>query len=108
MSTGYPRTVENVGNTAVAVRSSPGTIWGGSAYNTTGDDGYLLFYDLLPAQVVVGTTPPTYYVPILGFSVSPLCRAGEGIVFRNAITVAAVNAINGTTARATNVALVIG
>lgn len=108
MNAGLPHTAVGVGATPVNIRQSPGTIFDGYVQNTTITDGYLLLFDKLAAEVIVGTTMPTYFVPVFALSTADICKAGGGLIFRNAISIAVVDAITGgTTARTSNVAMAI-
>lgn len=93
---GSPSKVETIGSAAKNVRLSPGILVGGVAVNTNTEDGYLLFYDRPAAEVVVGTTPVKWWVQVYGSSQSPLCRAGEGVYFEKAISVAGMSAKDGS------------
>ena len=98
----------NITNTVVDVRLSPGNIIGGTATSKSGLDGYLVFFNKPAAEVVLGTTPPYYFTSVFGLSTTPLTRAGEGVVFGNAISMAFVDDVPlGTGARIANIDLVI-
>lgn len=105
---GSPTVKYNVTNTPIDVRQSPGSIIGGSIISTSTTDGYLVFFDKPAAEVTLGTTQPVYFVSCFGLSGAPLVRAGEGVDFWNAISIAFVDAVPlGTTARTGHVSLVI-
>lgn len=97
MNAGLPKFMPNIAGTVTEVRGSPGTIVGGYVYNKQGSDGYLLFFDALATDVILGTTAPTYAIHALAFSSIDVCRAGEGIMFRNAISIAVVDTADVTT-----------
>ncbi len=107
MNPGFPTTLEDLAGVVTNVRLTPATVVGGFAENKTVNDGYLVFFDKPAAEVTLGTTKPTYYVRVFALSTADLCKAGEGVIFRNAISVAAVNDVLGTTARTFNVGFVI-
>lgn len=87
---GFPVTKEAVTNTVIDVRLSPAALAGGQAHNTTGTDGWIVFFDKPAADVTLGTTRPNYYVPVFSFSTAFLTRAGEGVNFEKAMSIAAV------------------
>lgn len=98
----------NITNTVLDVRLSPGWIVGGTVTSKSGLDGYLVFFDKPASEVVLGTTPPSYFVSCFGLSSAPLTRAGEGVIFGRAISMAFVDDVPlGTGARIANINLVI-
>lgn len=105
---GYPVSIVGLTNTVVNVRLSPGTIVGGYAENTGVGDAYIVFFDKPAAQVVLGTTPAYYFLRCFSFSTAFVTRGSEGIIFDNAISIAAVDTVTGTAARTCNLNLIIG
>jgi len=104
---GYPLHAYAVTGAVVNMRLSPAAIAGGYVSNQGAADGFVVFFDKPAAEVVLGTTPPYWVVECYGLSQSPVTRAGEGICFDRAISVAAVNAPLGTTARTADIHLII-
>lgn len=97
MNPGMPTLKLGVDENIVALRQSPGTVVGGQAVNNTEVDGYLLYFDKPISEVVVGTTVPTYTTRVFALSTGDLCKAGEGVMFMRAISIACVTAITGST-----------
>ena len=104
---GYPAHAYAVADTVTDVRLSPGAIAGGYVSNQAGLDAFVVFFDKPAAEVVLGTTPPYWVVECYSLSQSPIVRAGEGINFERAISVAAVSTPLGLVARLCDVHLII-
>lgn len=97
----------NVTNTVIEIRNSPAWIAGGTVSSKSGLDGYLVFWDKPASEVVLGTTPPSYFVPCYGLSTSPLCR-DEPAIFLRAISMAFVDDVPlGAAARIAHVNLIL-
>lgn len=104
---GLPKIMTDVADTVVDVKASPVHLIGGYVDNTAGDDAVVLFFNKLAADVVLGTTVPDWQVRAYALSQSPITRAGEGILFDKALSIASVDAIGGTTARTSTVNLIL-
>ena len=104
---GYPAHAYGVGGTVVTIRQSPGCIAGGYVSNQGGLDAFVVFFDKPAAEVVLGTTPPYWVTEVYALSQGVITRAGEGLNFDRAISVAAVNTPLGTTPRTCDVHLII-
>jgi hypothetical protein len=87
-------------NTKVAVKSSAGNFGGYMMYNPNASAVYIQVFDVASASVTLGTTTPTYVIPLPA-------SAGANVEFRNgithstAITVAVTTTATGSTAPAT-------
>ena len=109
MNIGFPVTAALVGATAIDLLPHPGWLIGGTIMNTDTADGYALFYDKPASEVTVGVTTPYFYLVLFGQTPSPVTRAGEGLAFLRAISVACVNTVvaGAVVARLSNVALIV-
>lgn len=79
-------------NTALAetkqtVTAGPALLFNITAYNSSGSDTFIQFFDALAANVTVGSTAPDFVIPVVKtgvYDVSLNCPEG----FRNGIVVA--------------------
>lgn len=88
-------------NTKVAVKASAGTFGGYMVYNPNASVTYIQVFDVASASVTLGTTAPTYVIPI------PAAAAANveftlGINHTTAITLAATTAATGSSAPASS------
>jgi hypothetical protein len=83
-------------NTDVAIKASAGLFGGYMVYNPNTVACYIQLFDIATASVTVGTTTPTYVLPIPAASAANL-ELSCGIDHATAITVAATTTATGGT-----------
>ncbi|CAM6005674.1 unnamed protein product [Sphagnum balticum] len=88
--------------TPVAIKSSAGTLYGVSMFNTGSATTYVQFFDVASGSVTLGTTVPKYVIPIYAGGAWEE-KFAAGMSFANAITVAATTTPTGNTAPATGI-----
>lgn len=85
--------------TKAVVVAGPVLLFNILGYNSGGAVSYLQFYDALTASVTVGTTPPTFVIPLpAGGGYSDTYELPEG--FRNGIVIACTSSASGAGAPA--------
>lgn len=87
-------------NTAVAVKASPGTLYGYHIHNPAAGTTYIQFYDTAQGSVAVGTTTPKLTLGLPAGASVDIMSAVPGIGFGVAITIAATTTATGGTAPA--------
>jgi hypothetical protein len=109
MPAGFPIAKANIGATATLFVGHPARIIGGTVFNTSASQGYVVFFDAAQAgDVVVGTTTPVYWVPVSPSDNESVCGGGEEIMFEKGIVVACVDApIGSNIARTCHVTIVV-
>lgn len=88
-------------NTKVAVKASAGTFGGYMLYNPNTTIQYIQVFDVASGSVTLGSTTPTYVIPIPGGAAANL-EIGNGINHATAITLAATTTPTGSTAPGSN------
>lgn len=91
-------------NTAVSIKASSGRLISGHFFNPGVALAYLHFYDVASGSVTVGTTVPTYSIPLPSTATSSIAddwAPSIPIPFGTAITVAASTTPNGGSAPGT-------
>lgn len=87
-------------NTKVAVKASAGTFGGYMVYNPNSAQIYIQVFDVASGSVTLGTTTPTYVIPIPATSGANV-EFTNGINHATAITLAATTTATGSTAPGT-------
>ncbi len=88
--------------TVVALKASPGLLYGFYIRNTIGAVAYLQIVDVAAAGVTLGTTVPKLS---FGMAASEIydCQFSKPIAFGTAISVASTTTVNGATGSASDV-----
>ena len=87
-----------LGSTVTNIKTSPGNLWGMSAFNGHAAACFIQVFDALAANVVLGTTAPTFVLPVAGTAISNVFPTIPIRNFKVAISVASTTTATGSTA----------
>lgn len=93
-------------NTKAAVKASAATLGGWCIYNPNTSAAYIQVFDIASASVTVGSTAPTYVIPVPALSTANV-EITCGINHATAVTMAATTTATGSTALGTAVTATI-